>query len=240
MDVPRKKINLDRYQVILFDADKTLFSFDSFLGLQHVFFKKNKELTRAAFDVYKKINQSLWAEYERHEISAETIKNRRFQLWEKDLGLSSYEINTAFVDAMADVCVPLAGAQKLLEAITGTVKIGIVTNGLAQLQQKRLEITGFSRFIDALIVSETEAKAKPHPDIFKRALEQLGNPRPSAVLMVGDSMASDIKGGVAAKLDTCWVTSPESLSEIEPTYRVTSLDRLHEILFREDSDAAPA
>lgn len=225
-----KQINLDKYSTIFFDADRTLFSFDGFQGLDKVFSDRRLDFSRAKYDEYQQRNKALWDRYERSEISSEDIKSIRFIPWEDELGMSSLDINTAYMDAMALVSEPLLGARELLSSLKGRVNIGIITNGMVQLQQVRLDRTGFSQYIDQVIVSEAIGKAKPHPDIFHHALSHFDHPHPSKVLMVGDSITSDIKGGQAAKLDTCWVTPAHSVSEIIPTYRVDSLLALHELL----------
>jgi 5'-nucleotidase len=133
---------------------------------------------------------------------------------------------------MADICAPLHGASKLLNTLRGKVKLGIITNGFTELQQVRLERTGFRDHFDVLIISEQVGVAKPHPDIFEHALSVMGHPSRDKVLMVGDNPDSDILGGLNAGLHTCWVNAdnkPEP-ADIKPHYQVSSLTELESLL----------
>lgn len=159
-------------------------------------------------------------------------QHQRFQTWAERLDETPKTLNSAFLSAMADICAPLAGATELLNALRGKVKLGIITNGFTELQQVRLERTGFRNHFDVLIISEQVGVAKPHPDIFEHALSVMGSPARERVLMVGDNPDSDILGGLNAGLQTCWINAehkPEPAG-IKPHYQVTSLPELESIL----------
>lgn len=125
-----------------------------------------------------------------------------------------------------------ARAVSLLNAIRGKAKIGIITNGFTSLQQIRLERTGLRDYFDLLVISEEVGVAKPDPKIFDYALAQAGNPDRDRVLMVGDTAASDILGGINAGLSTCWLNAHhrEQPEGIEPTWTVSSLHELELLL----------
>ncbi len=110
--------------------------------------------------------------------------------------------------------------------------MGIITNGFTSLQQIRLERTGLREHFDLLIISEEVGVAKPDARIFDYALEKAGNPDRSRVLMVGDTAASDILGGMNAGLSTCWLNAHQQVlpEQIKPTWTVTSLAELEQLL----------
>lgn len=133
---------------------------------------------------------------------------------------------------MADICTLLPGAQELMEALHGKVKMGIITNGFTELQAVRLERTGMSAYFDKVVISEQVGVAKPDLAIFDHALQMAGLPCKSKVLMVGDNLHSDILGGLNFGIETCWLKHPESRSDdsIVPSYTVSSLHELKNML----------
>jgi 5'-nucleotidase len=180
------------YSWILFDADETLFSFDAFKGLQLMFSQYNQEFTRSDYDAYQLVNKGLWVLYQNGQITAGELQHQRFDAWGEKLNVSPTILNSAFLNSMADICSPLEGAVNLLQTLKGKAKLGIITNGFTQLQKIRLERTGLKEHFEFIIVSEEIGFAKPHKGIFDHAFELMGNPKREEVLMVGDTLESDI------------------------------------------------
>ncbi|PSW62880.1 dUMP phosphatase [Photobacterium kishitanii] len=221
-----------KYQWILFDADETLFHFDAFRGLQLMFSRHNIVFSNRDFEQYEAINKPLWVDYQNGIISATELQNIRFETWAAALSLSTEQLNTDFLMAMADICTPLAGAKSMLEALSQHAKLGIITNGFTALQDIRLERTGFADFFDVLIISEQVGVAKPDVKIFDYACQQMNITQRQQVLMVGDNPHSDILGGINAGMDTCWLNSDQKPQPkgITPTYTIASLAELQTIL----------
>ncbi|HBZ3551280.1 MULTISPECIES: pyrimidine 5'-nucleotidase [Gammaproteobacteria] len=220
------------YEWILFDADETLFEFDALRGLKLMFSRFGINFSDADFSEYQLVNKPLWVQYQNGEISATQLQYQRFQSWAERLDETPKTLNSAFLSAMADICAPLQGAANLLNTLRGKMKLGIITNGFTELQQVRLERTGFRDHFDVLIISEQVGVAKPHPEIFEYALSAMGHPSRERVLMVGDNPDSDILGGLNAGLHTCWVNAdnkPEP-TDIKPHYQVSSLSELESLL----------
>ncbi|MCV5919249.1 HAD-IA family hydrolase, partial [Escherichia coli] len=82
----------------------------------------------------------------------------------------------------------LPGAKELMEALQGKAKMGIITNGFTELQAIRLERTGMTEYFDKVVISEQVGVAKPDLGIFEYAMQQMGNPCKTRVLMVGDNL----------------------------------------------------
>lgn len=221
-----------KYKWIFFDADETLFHFDALQGLQLMFSRHDINFTQQDYEQYQKINKPLWNAYQNGEINAEQLQNIRFEGWSEKLQISTQKLNSDFLIAMADICRPLPGAQELLAALHGKVKMGIITNGFTALQEIRLQRTGFAEYFSSLTISEQVGVAKPHQKIFDHALAAIGQPEKQHVLMVGDNPHSDILGGLNAGIDTCWlnVDNQESPLGITAHYQVSSLDELQTLL----------
>lgn len=221
-----------KYEWILFDADETLFHFDAYAGMQRMLTDYGVEFSDRDFEEYQVVNRPLWVDYQDGRITAQQVQERRFSSWAERLQVSSGLLNSAFLAAMAEICRPLEGAVELLDSLRHRARLGIITNGFGELQQIRLERTGLRERFEVLVVSELVGAAKPHPEIFRHALERMGDPAPERVLMVGDNPDSDILGGIQAGFDTCWVnwdgrTAPPG---IHPDYEVNSLLELQNLL----------
>ncbi|MFJ5160585.1 pyrimidine 5'-nucleotidase [Pantoea sp. NPDC088449] len=223
---------LNDWDCILFDADDTLFHFDAYAGLQRMFARYDVQFSAQDYSDYQAINKPLWVDYQNGTISALQLQTRRFTLWGEKLSVAPEVLNSDFLSAMADICLPLEGAAHLLNTLKGKVKIAIITNGFTALQQARLERTGFRDIFDALVISEQVGVPKPDVAIFDHTLALLGNPDRRRVLMVGDTPESDILGGMNGGLKTCWIDhGTRPLPEhITPTWQVKTLAELEALI----------
>ncbi|MEO3992260.1 pyrimidine 5'-nucleotidase [Pseudocitrobacter cyperus] len=224
-----------KWDWIFFDADETLFTFDSFSGLQRMFLDYSVTFTAEDFQDYQAVNKPLWVDYQNGAITSLQLQRQRFVGWGEQLSVPPEELNDAFMNAMAEICAPLPGAASLINALKGKAKLGIITNGFTSLQQIRLERTGFRDYFDLLIISEEVGVAKPDRRIFDHALELAGNPDRSRVLMVGDTAESDILGGMNAGWSTCWLNAHQRPlpDGIKPDWTVSSLSELELLLCKQ-------
>ncbi|RZF79132.1 dUMP phosphatase [Pseudoalteromonas sp. CO325X] len=221
-----------RYPWILFDADETLFHFDAKAGLTHMFARYEVDFADADYRTFEAVNRPLWVAYQDNTITAQQLQERRFEQWSERLGVSARELNLRFMEAMAEICQPLPGAIELLNALQGKAKLGIITNGFTELQSARLEKTGLKGAFEWLVISEQVGYAKPHMAVFDHAFALMGHPPKEQILMVGDTLESDIVGGINAGIDTCWLNRHEKQApaHMTPTYEVKSLCQLRTLL----------
>lgn len=232
---------MKQYKWVLFDADETLFRFDAFSGLQQAFQQFDVQFTAQDYAEYQAVNKVLWVDYQNGVVTAQQLQHQRFNQWAIKLNTSTQALNSAFLNVMAEICVPLEGAERLLNTLKGRVKLGIITNGFTELQQARLQRTGLGHHFDLLVISEEVGLAKPHRGIFDHALSFMGDLAREHVLMVGDNPDSDILGGLNAGLHTCWLNAEKKPvpDGIIPHYQVASLAEL-ETLFTSSSLDYPA
>lgn len=214
-----------KYQWILFDADETLFSFNSFLGLKAMLQRYGIDFTQADYDAFQAVNKPLWVAYQNKEISAEGLQRTRFAQLAEQTGQDPLVLNQELMAEMALVSVPLENVREMLEALHGKVKMAIITNGFNALQQKRLQNTDTLHFFDTVIVSEKVGVAKPDPRIFEAAFAEMGEFDKRKVLMVGDTLSSDVQGGINVSIDTCWFNPAGVANDtgIQPTYEIRSI-----------------
>lgn len=227
---------IDQYHYYLFDADDTIFHFDAFSGMQTMLKAFGVEFTRSHYEDYQAINRPLWLSYQKGSIDAQTLQTRRFRHWAEKLAVSESELNERFLDSMAEICAPLPGALELLEILKQQGKcLAILTNGFTALQERRLAKTGLLETFDHVVISEQIGVAKPAKEVFEHTfnLWQLERQDYNQVLMVGDTLSSDILGGINAGVDTCWINHAQAeAKEIQPTYEVKDLHHLKTLLTR--------
>lgn len=80
----------------------------------------------------------------------------------------------------------------------------MVTNGVTATQQSKLELSGLAEVMDGIFISEQVGSPKPSPAFFDYCLEHIEEQDRSRILIVGDSLTSDIKGGIQAGIPACW------------------------------------
>jgi 2-haloacid dehalogenase len=224
------------YPWLWFDADGTLFDYEraEVTALTKTFELLSLPFDAGHLDAYRKINHGLWQALERQEIAPDILRVRRFELLLENLGLdgSPDEMSTAYVEQLG-LCTDLIdGAYEVLQTLQGSCRFAIVTNGLQAVQRSRLSHSKISDFITDIIISEEAGVAKPHAAFFDAAFARTGHPPKSDVLIIGDSLTSDIQGGVDYGIDTCWynpISAPRP-DGLPITYEIKQLDQLLEII----------
>ena len=206
-----------RYNWVLFDADETLFSFNSYLGLTAMLKRYGIDFTREDYDAFQAVNKLLWVAYQNNEITAEDIQMRRFAKLSKQTGVNQIQLNQELMAEMAKVSKPLDGVMEMLEALYPEVKMGIITN---------------ERFFEMVVVSEQIGVAKPDRKVFDYAFSLMDDLDKTKILMVGDTLASDILGGYNSGIDTCWFNHANLVNDtkIQPTYEIKDIRELVKIV----------
>ena len=162
------------------------------------------------------------------------IKERRFERLNEQTGWNFGVAQTSklYLQNLARGHFLLAGALELVEASSRTHKLIIMTNGLKEVQRSRFETSPVSAYMQDILVSDELGVAKPNAGIYDIAFERMGLPNHKDVLMIGDSLGSDIRGGVNYGIDTCWFNPAGKVnkSDLVPTYEVAKLEAIRDIL----------
>jgi 2-haloacid dehalogenase len=187
---------------------------------------------------YQKINYELWKALERKEITREELMIRRFDDFARFYGfeIDSMKVADDYLDCLGKKIYFIEGASELLAALYGKVKLYIVTNGLARVQNSRYKLTGFDKIFDGIFISEEVGANKPDVKFFEYVAEHINGFEKEKTLIIGDSLTSDIAGGIAFGIDTCWYSPLNKETTLEPTYKVDSLYKVLPIVFSEEND----
>ncbi|MCK5826962.1 YjjG family noncanonical pyrimidine nucleotidase [Candidatus Bipolaricaulota bacterium] len=228
------------YTWLLFDADGTLFDFQGAedIALRNTPPKMGVVMPSNYASIYHKINASLWKDFEAETLSAQEVRTRRFQWLFEELSIvgDSYTFSETFLKELINATTFLAGAKQLLSRLRQRFNLALLTNGFTDVQHARIEQLEIGDLFDPVVISEEVGVAKPNPAIFDIALTGMGHPDKDSVLMIGDSLSSDIQGGVNAGMDTCWFNPASCANETDvvPTYEINHLNELLTLLATED------
>lgn len=227
---------MTRYTWLLFDADGTLFDFQraEAIALEKTPSQMGVGVPADYAKTYHRINDSLWSTFEAGGLSASDVRIERFRLLFEELGLigDSFAFGEAFLSNLIQESTFLADARKLLDQLKQRFQLALLTNGFASVQHARITRLGLDGLFNPVIISEEVGVAKPDPAIFDIALKGMGCPDKANVLMIGDSLSSDIRGGSNAGIDTCWFNPSSNINDtdVTPTYEIRLLSDLPALL----------
>lgn len=223
------------YKWLLIDADGTLFDFDRAeqMALKETFSEICYPYEVRYLTEYRRINRQIWLDFEQGKIEPAELKTRRFALLFKTtkINYDPQNFSTKYLANLAKETFLMDGAEAAVESLSTRFNIAIITNGLANVQRPRLGRSSLSRYFKAVIISEEVGAAKPDPQIFDVAFEQMNHPAKREVLIIGDSLSSDIQGGRNYGIDTCWF-NPDGRPghEVKSTFEIQTLAELPTIL----------
>ena len=207
------------FDFVLFDADNTLFDFDraEHEALKGVLAAHGYPTDQATLEVYLAANRDLWARFDRGEVTQAYLVVERFAAFVRAMGGHDdpAQFNRDYLDRLAQGAFLLPGAEELCRALAPRCTLAIVTNGVARAQRGRFDLSPLAGLVSHLFISEELGAAKPDPAFFAAVLRALGDPPKDRVLMVGDNLATDVRGGLEAGLPTVWY-NPRGLPNPTP------------------------
>ena len=221
------------YDVFLIDADGTLYDFDTAEAnaLNMVFDKYGFVYSDNFLLTYREISAQLWTEFEKGEISINSLQALRFsRLFEElDITGDASEFNQDYLielgkgiflkDFALDICKELNAKGK---------KIYIVTNGIYKVQKPRITNSPLIEYISDCFVSELIGHQKPSTEYFDHVFFHIQAVEKDKTILIGDSLTADIAGGNNAGIDTCWYNDKKANNQtgIKPTYEINHLSEL--------------
>jgi 2-haloacid dehalogenase len=217
------------------DLDNTLLDFfkSEKESIKSVFLELNLDSGDCALQLYSDINDSFWKRFERGEIKICDIQIGRFIEFLKQTNQTADPvlINDRYFYYLSQSVFKLPGYDEVVPYLVEKgYKIYIITNGAASNQHSRIKISGLDNVISGLFISEEMGAQKPEKAFFDIVFENITEKDKSKMLVIGDSVTSDILGGVNAGLDTCLISEKLIPENIKPTYKINNLLELKNIL----------
>lgn len=213
-----------KYTTLLFDADNTLLDFDKAenVALKNVMKDYSLPVTEENCRKYSEINDALWKKFEKGEIEKADIKATRFKEFFEFMGVTEsfnpLSVNDAYISYLREGGYTVEGAAELCESLKKKgYTLYIITNGIASTQAGRLQKSGLLPYIEDVFVSEAIGFQKPKKEYFDYVLRSINETDKDKVLVIGDSLSSDIRGAQNAGLDCIWYNHrkeeiPENIS----------------------------
>ena len=156
---------------------------------------------------YSEINEGFWQRLERNEIPKERVLLGRFEQFFSEQGIDpgvAPAFNEKYQVRLGDTIAYRDGSLEIVKALKGKVRQYVVSNGTVTAQTKKLKNSGLGELMDGIFLSEKLGAEKPNKGFFDRVLDAVSPADLSEVLIVGDSLTSDMRGGIGAGIRTCW------------------------------------
>lgn len=223
-------------EFLFLDLDDTILDFHKAerLAIAKTFREFGLEPTDAVLNRYHEINKLHWQRLERGEITRDQVLVGRFQMLFDELGkhadpaqiAQSYEHNLSIGHYY------LPGAREAVDALQGHYRLFLASNGTASVQHSRLTSAGLYPCFEQVFVSQDLGFNKPAKEFFDACAARIPGYDAGKAMMVGDSLTSDILGGIRAGMRTCWVnpTHNQAPENIRPDYEIESLSQLPALL----------
>lgn len=229
---------MSMYKYLLWDIDGTVLDFiaSETYAIRFLFNKYNfGECSDEMLKLYSSINVKYWQMLERNELTKPEILVGRFREFFDKIGIDNKmaeQFNKDYQVTLGDHIQFVDNAKAMLLAEKGKYVLVAVTNGTKIAQEKKLRLSGLDKIFDYVFISENVGIEKPNIDYFEYVFKTVGITNKSEVLIIGDSLTSDMKGGESAGIDTCWFNpkhKPNTLG-IDVTYEIDDLIELVNII----------
>lgn len=195
------------YSVLFLDIDNTLLNFTqgSLAGLRETMEEFGLEYSQEKLERYLAINNGLWEAFERGEIEKDDIYPTRFRRFLAEYGIDAdpLVVNARYMEGLRANIFFMPHCMDFLNAVRGKLKLYAVTNGDTLTQEVRLKNSGIGAYFDGVFISEQMGCKKPEKIYFDKVFEAIGDVDRKEVLLLGDSLTSDMQGGRNAGVDTC-------------------------------------
>lgn len=223
-------------EFLFLDLDDTILDFHKAerIAISKTFRDFGIEPTGEVLARYSQINKACWHKLELGEWTREQVLVRRFEVLfaEHNIVCDGTQVARAYEKNLAIGHYFLPGAEEAVDALSKKYRLFLASNGTASVQQGRMTSANLYRFFEKVFVSQELGANKPAKEFFQRATAQIPGYDPQKALMVGDSLTSDILGGINAGMKTCWV-NPKHLPAdpaITADYEIEALSQLESLL----------
>ncbi len=232
---------------LLFDFGGTLIDQDVFLdAARNAAIDRIRELrhggpideeTRRAFSA---VSSQVWREHQglppsvkEKLIKRETISRymTRLELPTEDAVID--DVYAKYVEAAVESNCVFPGVADMLQALSGSFAMAIVSNGLADYTWQFFRRHDLIKYFRVRLISEETDTEKPDPGIFRQAMEALGE-SPDETVMIGNMLYEDVLGARNAGIRSVWLDRREKqrVNDVTADFRITEIGHLPSVLRR--------
>lgn len=224
------------YAHILFDMDDTILDFQKaqFVSFKYVLEKLGIPFSLEAYHSYEEINHSLWRQFDEGILTKDAVQRERFTQFFNTMNrnIDGNIANSIYQDSLANQTWLIPYAKETCMELSKTHTLSIVTNGVGATQKKRFLLSGIAPYFATIIISEDIGVAKPDRKFFDEASKLINCAEKDNILLVGDSLTSDIQGANNVGIDCCWFNPKGGAlnRQLQITYTITDLRQLLDLV----------
>lgn len=222
-----------KYGIILFDADGTLFDFKKCerSALQLALSELSLPNGDTYIERYSEINELMWKRLERGEIEKSRLAVERFEVFLRELSLhgDAARLSELYKARLSEQAYLIEGAESVLSELSAEHRLFIITNGIKSVQEGRMSRSPIKKYFEKVFISEELGFEKPRREFFDKVASGISGFSADNAIVIGDSLTSDIQGGINAGIDTCWY-NPQGNGKPEGMNITYTVGDLKEIL----------
>jgi len=225
------------FTTILWDLDDTLldFPYSQQFALKKCFRAIGYEITEEQIARYSQINDDYWKRLELGEVTREELLTGRFRTLFNEYGMEGVDVEAfhrEYEKALGSVFLFRDEGLSIVRSLQGKVGQYVITNGVSAVARNKLKISGLAEIMDGSFISEEIGFPKPRKEFFEHCLERILEKDKSKILIVGDSLTSDIKGGVQMGIPVCWYRPDgrENHTPWKPDHEISDLHMIYDIV----------
>ena len=224
------------FEILLIDLDDTILDFKK---QEHVAIRKTLrdaglEPTEVVCARYSQINDWHWKQLEKGTITRDEVLYGRFRVLFGEMGIDADPVATsqAYMENLGSGHYFLPGAEEAIRSLGQKYRVFLASNGTSVVQKRRIKSAGLEEMVEGIFISQDAGVNKPGKGFFDYCFAHIPDFDIPKVLMVGDSLSSDILGGQNAGIPTCWVAPKDKVCTLEkqPDYRIESITELETLL----------
>jgi 2-haloacid dehalogenase len=222
---------------VLLDLDDTIFDFHmaEAVAVRDTLQAFGVDVTDAIIARYSEINDAQWKRLERGEMTRDEVKRRRFEILFEELGIpcDAERVRIYYENRLGVGHFFLPGAERML-ADLAPYDLYLVSNGTTAVQNGRLASAGIAPLFKRIFLSEAIGYVKPQKEFFDACFAEIPDFDPAQAIILGDSLTSDILGGINAGVRTCWFNpkGQPRRADITPDFEIRSLDEFVPLIKR--------
>ena len=221
-------------EFLFLDLDDTILDFHmaEYIAVKKTLREFGVDPTEEICARYSEINRIHWEALERKELTREQVLVGRFAMLFKELNVEedAADCSRRYTENLAVGHYFLPGAREAVESLAKKYKLYIASNGTKTVQMARMESAGIGVFFQDIFISQDMGANKPAQAFFERCFARIPGFEPRKAMIVGDSLSSDIQGGINAGIATCWVNPKHKEAKIKPDFEIEALSQLEALL----------
>ncbi len=226
---------MKKFDVLIFDLDNTLINFSESetIALPEALKHYGVTVSEEEIKEYQKISRQCWIDMEKGIYSKDQCVVLRFERSLRYLGIKGInpkELNEKYLDSLS-IHVPLmAGTDEVLSKLKDNYLLVMMTNGIKRVQEAKIKKSGLDKYFDCVIISDDVGYNKPDIRIYEYMENKIGKHDKDKILMIGDSVGSDIEGGINFGIKTCFFNPKGNECELKVDYEVKSMKEILDIV----------